>query len=299
MVRYQENRLRKLFPFTGAFKGAFIKPRAVRLIASIVFFLVSFIWMIFCVNVAAFRFPQDDRVLPDLLFDIFPYVKQAAQVADVLLYTLLLLLVVRVVFHSIGVAIARRFFTICGVIYLLRGVLLVATSYPDPRASCQGYTPTWSLPQSLYSSCGDMTFSGNTVVFTLVALCWINYSSYLAVRVFISLLSVGGMLSLILARSHYTVDILTALVISALVWSYYHLMLHLPPRSQFRVISWLESPDYEEDLPRNLQDSPLRELPPRTMEKTMEPSGADPLDTIQNILQLKDYQELESQIHFT
>jgi len=158
---------------------------------------------------------------------------------EVFLYILLTSAIGRMIFHKDGVAIARRFATIAGCAYVLRGFTLLGTSLPMSR--CQSYTPSWSLSMFLGSSCGDMM--GHTVNVVLAVMAWGQYSQHKAVSVLAWLISISAMILFIIDRSHYTVDLLISLFISVFCWKYYHMVLRLPTGSQNSVVRWMEELD--------------------------------------------------------
>jgi len=184
--------------------------------------------------------------MPDLLFDIFPDVK-LDPMSDVILYILLMSLVFRIIFHPRGLSISRRFIVICGCVYFVRSLTLVVTSFPDPQARCQDYDASWSLWGAASFSCGDMMFSGRTVLLMLVALCWTEYTKSIVVRCVIWVVAIAGMLSLIISRSHYTIDILISIFVTALIWMQYHYLVALctHPKYRNRIVAWLEKLDSE------------------------------------------------------
>jgi len=86
---------------------------------------------------------------------------------------------------------------------------------------------------------------GHTVNLTLAALVWSQYTKYRVVSLFAWLVSLAGMLTLIVNRSHYTIDIIISMFISIFVWKYYHMVLTLSASSQKnRIVMWLEKLDF-------------------------------------------------------
>jgi len=255
MVRYEApSRFSGLLPFFRGLRRPF-KPKIVRLLIAIAFWMVTFGWMVVCANLAAFRSPKNKAVLPDLLFDILPEHK-LHPLPDILLYVLLTSVVGRIMFHSDGVAIARRFAAISGCIYFFRSFTLIATSFPNPRSLCQDYNPVWSLSGLVLETCADMT--GHTVNLALAALCWSQYSKQIYVGAVAWAFASSGMVTLIVSRSHYTIDILFSVFISVFIWKYYHMALSLPADRRNRVVQWLEKLDFgaaAEDRGRELGDS--------------------------------------------
>jgi len=242
MVRYERPSLatRCCFPLVRGLGRPF-KPKIIRLLLANLFWLVTFAWMMICGNLTSFRYPKENVTLPDILFDILPY-RDVYPLPQVFLYTLLTSAIGRMIFHKDGVAIARRFATIAGCIYVLRGMTLIVTSLPDPQGRCKDTTPSWSLSAILADKCSGDTM-GHTVNVVLAALAWGQYSKHRIVQALAWLTSIAAMVLFIVDREHYTIDILFSLFISVFVWKYYHTVLRLPTNNQNRVVRWLEKLD--------------------------------------------------------
>eukprot|EP00026_Physarum_polycephalum_P008666 Phypoly_transcript_08760.p1 GENE.Phypoly_transcript_08760~~Phypoly_transcript_08760.p1 ORF type:complete len:294 (+),score=14.25 Phypoly_transcript_08760:112-993(+) len=242
MVRYEPPSIatRCCFPLVHGLRRPF-KPKIVRFLLASLFWLLAFAWMIVCGNLSAFRSLKEHSTLPDLLFSILPH-RKVAPLPDIFLYTLLTSAIGRMIFHKDGVAIARRFATIAGCTYILRGLTLVATSLPYPQAECQTLsTSTWTLSLMLTDACGDMM--GHTVNVVLAALAWSQYTHYRIISIFAWLTSIAAMILFLVDRSHYTIDILMSLCIAVFCWKQYHMVLRLPTNSQNSVVQWMEKLD--------------------------------------------------------
>jgi len=175
-----------------------------------------------------------------------------------LLYVLLTSVIGRIIFHSDGVAIARRFAAISGCIYFLCSFVLISTSFPNPQLQqCQDYTPGWSFYGLIWGTCADRT--GHTVSLVLAALCWGQYTKHKIVAVLAWIIALFGMVTLLITRSTYTINILFSMFISIFVWTYYHMSLALPLERRNRIVKWLEMLDFgagsEEDPAQSLSQS--------------------------------------------
>jgi len=195
--------------------------------------------MVICGNLATFRYPKDLTRLPDVLFSLLPE-KKLSPLPEIFLYTLLASAFGRMIFHPDGGAIARRFATISGCVFVVRSIALIATSMPNPQVHCQDYKPSWTA-SALFSDCGDMM--GHTVSLTLAALVWSQYTNYKLLYIVAWLFSSSAMLLFIINRSHYTLDMLISFFISLFIWKYYHMTLLLPLNEQNKLIKWLETLD--------------------------------------------------------
>lgn len=76
-------------------------------------------------------------------------------------------------------------------------------------------------------TCGDLIFSGHTVVFVLCALVWHNYyrnstTTLNAVKLIVWVCSIMGTALLLVTRMHWTIDIALAYYITTSLWNFYH-----------------------------------------------------------------------------
>lgn len=241
MVRYERPSLpaRCFFPLIRGMRRPF-KPKIIRLVLAGLFWLLTFVWMILCGNISAWRMKDHyyQKELPDL-FSKIPYHK-VYPLPQVLLYILLTSAIGRMIFHKDGVAIARRFATIAGCAYIIRGLTLISTSLPTAQFEC----PT-SLENELAFNftdlCGDMM--GHVVNVVLAALAWSQYTQYKIIKIFAWLTAMTTMILFLVNRSHYTLDIVVSTFISVFCWKYYHTTLRLPTNSQNQVVQWMEKLD--------------------------------------------------------
>lgn len=131
-----------------------------------------------------------------------------------------------------------RIFLIWGTLFYLRCITIIVTSYPDPSAGCKGADPL-SVYINPYvasffhmASCGDLVFSGHTVMavmtleMTLEAFPFRGY--YLILHFFALLCTILGVLSILMTRLHYFLDVIVAIVFTVLFWERYREMLGNP-----------------------------------------------------------------------
>lgn len=142
--------------------------------------------------------------------------------------------------------ILRRFSVIYGSLALLRTFTVFSTQLPDSAEKCKTLTPSTTALSALdyylvfekamgmmipvgSVTCGDMIFSGHSVLMMLCALTWHTYYKVIPgalsinkVKVVIWILAGAGMLLVILSRMHYTLDVLLAIYLALTVWNAYH-----------------------------------------------------------------------------
>jgi hypothetical protein len=179
--------------------------------------------------VASRRFLRDGPIQPDLGYDLIPYLPALDQYDSYFLIVVAILAAVRSVFLKDGIIIVRRSLFIYSLCVLLRSTTSATTSLRDPSSNCQNFlapqTPkeffqyTISPPDLI--TCGDLLFSGHSLMYVSTAMLWTWYSHPLS-AVLAWLVSLFGMFCLIAARVHYTDDVLIALFVNVLMWLVYH-----------------------------------------------------------------------------
>lgn len=120
-----------------------------------------------------------------------------------------------------------RFLVTYTIVVLFRAVVIVSTSYPATDNQCQHPVPiehplinmvlTVVTLGSGAIHCGDLMYSGHTIILCLAACMLWDYGIYLhrfALRVFPPLLVLLSFYCIIASRSHYTDDILVSAYIT-------------------------------------------------------------------------------------
>jgi len=187
----------------------------------------------------------DAAPLPDLVLDNLPYQPWALEASEVIIVVSTLSAVVVVLAHTHRLVILRRIWLLMALLYFYRAITVFITVLPmsDPTYPC---TPKKDSPtlkdyvvrtlalvsggglsingQQIY--CGDFIFSGHTLVLTITCLTITQYSP----RRFTLLhwasftASLAGVVLLMLARGHYSVDVLLAYYVTTRMWWMYHTM---------------------------------------------------------------------------
>lgn len=88
---------------------------------------------------------------------------------------------------------------------LFRSFTIIATTLPDPQRRCATRDPKGTIFASVNpffpDTCGDLMFSGHTVVLTLMAMIWTDYGPRTPwIQRGIWSLALGGMISLLALR---------------------------------------------------------------------------------------------------
>jgi len=216
------------------------KPVLIRTLLVMGFYLVCLYIMSVMNVVAGIRYPKKSEVLPDVGFDILPAVHENS-IPNTILTVSIVCTAIRLVMHQKGITILRRFMIVHGITALMRGLTMVATSYPDPSLVCHDYEPPSSTSLfwhttlvSMKLTCGDLMFSGHTILFVLIGLLWHKYTRMLGKCIF-WFISWLGCVSLIITRLHYTNDVLVASYVAVTTWNLYH-----EHKDQWFIPNWLD-----------------------------------------------------------
>ncbi|KAJ2515078.1 hypothetical protein H4217_005399 [Coemansia sp. RSA 1939] len=125
----------------------------------------------------------------------------------------------------------RRVGWMLTVLYFFRSLTISVTTMPPSINSCSIVIPkTWwqiiqATPQILAGTvgqCTDKIFSGHTVLFTMSFLFLRTYATHWAVVVYSSVHATVGILSVLLARYHYTIDVVLAVLMTYFVHRTYY-----------------------------------------------------------------------------
>ncbi|CAJ1037253.1 putative PAP2 superfamily C-terminal [Leishmania shawi] len=148
-----------------------------------------------------------------------------------------------------------RFLTSYSVVVLFRALVIVATSYPATDNHCQHpqaiEDPVVNVILTLVTlgsasiHCGDLMFSGHTMILCLAFMLIWDYSPFLypwAMRVWASVLLPASFYCILASRSHYTDDILVAMYVMIAT---YKLISHAETGAPWQLqllIRWLPWP---------------------------------------------------------
>eukprot|EP00941_MAST-03F_sp_MAST-3F-sp1_P000298 g298.t1 len=167
---------------------------------------------------------------------------------NIIMGVLMLCTAVFVLSLSNRLVVAKRFFVIHGLLMAMRTCTIICTSLPDASPVCKERTPgetKWEnidfklvterwlgmvapgVTNTTVLTCGDMVFSGHTVVMVLCAMTFHQYYKFVSsavnpVKFSIWVLCFVGMGSIIATRFHYTLDVLLAFYFTITIWSLYH-----------------------------------------------------------------------------
>lgn len=219
------------------------------LIASIIGYTCALLLMGRCNAIANLRrpMPPNDILLNDMAFQVLPHYDDNMP-ANFLVYSAIWGLSLTMIIHPRRRSLSRRLLTVWAMIYILRCTTIISTSLPDPNHLCRDGRTLNDTIGTFFDglSCGDMIFSGHTVVLVLGPLMMRQaFVMPKWARVALIMWSLAGMLGLLIVRMHYAVDILVALYLSFLMYVAYHLVATNEELiARWRWLAWWEQDRY-------------------------------------------------------
>ncbi|KAJ2778523.1 hypothetical protein H4R18_004549 [Coemansia javaensis] len=218
------------------------------------------VWMVFCQEWSDMRWAHRQRKmhgggggggahksryesLADVALDSFSYTWQR-QISDMIVKTAMATAFFGCLAMARGwrarVIMTRRVAWIMAILYGIRSVTISITTMPPPAADCKpnlaGSTRELLLsviPSMLTGetiACTDMIFSGHTTLLVASFLLWTRYARHWGFVAYSGMHTVIGIASVVMARLHYSVDILLAVAVVFFVFNLYFLSLEAAVR---------------------------------------------------------------------
>eukprot|EP00656_Telonema_subtile_P011054 TRINITY_DN15425_c0_g1_i1.p1 TRINITY_DN15425_c0_g1~~TRINITY_DN15425_c0_g1_i1.p1 ORF type:complete len:348 (-),score=110.32 TRINITY_DN15425_c0_g1_i1:134-1177(-) len=183
------------------------------------------------------------------------------------------------------ITLVRRFMSCLGMVFVLQGLWALATPLPNPIRQCtfKGASGSYETSREAFhimtdagADCADLCYSSRVSTLVLIALLWHRYSHIVwlstidqlgivvyhhydpnlskpngdparctTVKVLIWGAAVLGLLFVLMAHQHYSIDIACGVALSLWVWQAYHqglwaLKSGAHPGCWLRVLGWLE-----------------------------------------------------------
>ncbi|KAJ1664582.1 hypothetical protein EV178_003998 [Coemansia sp. RSA 1646] len=183
-------------------------------------------------------------LLEDVVLEHLP-VLERAWISDKLVGTSVFVCIIGCCVMSPGwrerLMMVRRIGWMVAVLYFLRSITISVTTVPPSIGSCVILTPqsTWHVilatPQILAGSigqCTDKIFSGHTAILTISFLFLRRYATHWVVVAYSAVHTGLGILSVLLARYHYTVDVVIGLLMTLFVHHFYYSALEVAVRQR-------------------------------------------------------------------
>jgi hypothetical protein len=144
--------------------------------------------------------------LPDIVHDILPettnkYISFIREITPLIP----LLLLCHVIYKTKYYKLIHEYVKLFCIIYIVRSIMMVSTTLPDPTLECK---------YSLYGgSCNDLLFSGHisSMFLSILFLCAVTQSEVLHNSMYTLL--IFTILLILSSRRHYTIDIIVSLFV--------------------------------------------------------------------------------------
>ncbi|CAH1793415.1 unnamed protein product [Owenia fusiformis] len=218
------------------------RPEYWKTALSFVYAFTVFLLTAFMMAVSHDRVPDPEKYppLPDIFLDNMPYVPWAFEICEVIAVIMMSIFGGLLVFHRHRFIILRRWFSLCGTVFLLRSITMFITSLSVPGIHLQcerKHGDIWGqLSKAIeiwkgfgmtlqgVRTCGDYMFSGHTVVLTMLNFFITEYSprKMHLLHTMSWVLHLFGCFFILAAHEHYSIDVFVAFYISSRLFLYYH-----------------------------------------------------------------------------
>lgn len=218
-----------------------------KTMVAIIFVLIGFLSTTISLGITHELMPADQPPLPDLVLDHIPYFAVALNISEILIMVTTLTCAIIVLCHKYRWILVRRICLIVGLLYMYRAVTMIVTNLPsaDANYKCDPQLNTTLSGDQVvrrvvkimsgvglsingqHVYCGDFIFSGHTMILTLCYLIICEYTpkSFWILHWFSLLLGWGGVGALMLAKGHYSVDVILAYFITTRLWYMQHTII--------------------------------------------------------------------------
>ncbi|XP_034948835.1 phosphatidylcholine:ceramide cholinephosphotransferase 2-like isoform X2 [Chelonus insularis] len=192
--------------------------------------------------------------LPDIVLDNIEAQDWALNVSEVLIVIVSNSAMVFVIFHKHRFIVVRRIFIVMGLLYMMRSITFYVTVLPmssrtyycSPKVNHT--TPLIITKRVLqlisgfglsingkHTYCGDFIFSGHTVVLVLCYLIIKEYSPRRCqpIHWIAGLIAAVGVIMVLIAHCHYTVDVIIAYWVTTRLWYIYHTLANNAQLKQY------------------------------------------------------------------
>lgn len=250
--------------------SAFLKPEVTKAVIALAYlFVVTWITS-FVMVIVHDRVPDMKRYppLPDIFLDNVPYIPWGFHMCEWTATVLVIIWIIVLIFHKYRFILLRRFFALCGTVFLLRCITMLITSLSvpgshlkcSPRVSThnsdyffadlltkieQAYTIWTNAGLSIRGvrTCGDYMFSGHSVVLTMLNFFITEYTprELHLLHIFTWVLNMFGIFFILSGHEHYSIDVFIAFYITSRLFLYYHTLANnqaLMQRDSTRTRIW-------------------------------------------------------------
>ncbi|KAM0676332.1 sphingomyelin synthase [Gurleya vavrai] len=178
-------------------------------------------------NISSFwSLDKDDHPpLPDVFFEFFQK-ENLKDIIDLMMNALIFFTFIFILMRRDAIQIYVRLFICISICYFCRMSTVALTNLPTPNLNCNKIVKNMFTTFN-YNRCGDVMFSGHALIITLCAFVWSSYdllileklSHYAALFIWITTFIIY--VFIILARNHYSIDVLLSIYVTGSVWIIY------------------------------------------------------------------------------
>eukprot|EP00095_Tigriopus_kingsejongensis_P007495 maker-scaffold580_size130538-snap-gene-0.32 protein:Tk07495 transcript:maker-scaffold580_size130538-snap-gene-0.32-mRNA-1 annotation:"phosphatidylcholine:ceramide cholinephosphotransferase 2-like isoform x6" len=183
--------------------------------------------------------------LPDVFLDNVQYQSWGLDASEIVIMIATASAFALALFHQHRFIVLRRIFFLAGIHYFYRAVTFYITVLPkaDPKYPCApklGHITFVEIAQRVlkllsgmglsingsHIYCGDYVYSGHTMTLLMTYLVISEYSprSWFVLRWISLSTTIAGVVTLLFARGHYSIDVVIAYWITTRLWWIYHTM---------------------------------------------------------------------------
>jgi len=213
---------------------------------ALIFLLMAFISTTASLAFIHDRVPFDTKPLPDLILDNVKYQHWGLDASEILIMILVWSAFIITIFHKHRFIVLRRIFLMCGLHYFYRSVTMTLTLLPvaddqyknDVCSPQANQTSAFTVGQRVvklisgmglsingqHVYCGDYIYSGHTMTLIMACLVIKEYSPrrWVLLHYAAIVISIAGVVTLLIARGHYSIDVIIAYWITTRIWWIFH-----------------------------------------------------------------------------
>ncbi|PSN43157.1 Phosphatidylcholine:ceramide cholinephosphotransferase 2, partial [Blattella germanica] len=236
----------------------------IKTLLCLVYLVFSFFATLLTVSIIHERVPDQDKYGPlsDIILDLLPRNDRLIEGSEIVItITTSIALPMLFIFHKYRFIMLRRIFVITGLLYCMRCVTMFVTVLPA-STSMKYCAPksndtnpalwlkrAWALGTGFglvingkHKYCGDLIFSGHTVILCMGSLV---ISEYTPRKLFILhwaswIATLLGIIMILWSHQHYTIDIIIAYFATTRLFWLYHMLandMNLRESSRYNYIS--------------------------------------------------------------
>lgn len=205
------------------------------------FFIFIFILYVHSITTnIVYYLHKQDKILNDILFDILPEYYNIGKISDIFSIVYFLFFFIFILHPYF---IKRNYLTsdlllimikTYSITMILRSLSFIFTILPSPSKQCNLNSTVYNPPKNikeiltrmdLFTGCGDLIFSGHTTIIMIITLIIIFFLRGIFIKhienifiFFIILYTLFFLFIILIARNHYTVDIIISIYTTILTF---------------------------------------------------------------------------------